>query len=123
MDKFKRREPCVHRGTFTVVDNNFLGIKGGWQVEIVWVILMPSQTWLNALPADTASVLRPYFPNYSAGEPKYRMVFSAMSQYASWVTDSQVVKEVKAMLNITDLDEDEAEHHEHLGERVAELVV
>merc|ERR1712224_1100515 len=52
-DAVKQGEPAVVRGKYTVVDNPRLGIVGGWQVEIVWVALLPSASWMKALPRAT----------------------------------------------------------------------
>lgn len=91
-------EPAVIRGRYTVVDNSLLGIKGGWQVDVVWVFFMPSQSWRAALPPSTNSGLQSYFPNYMAGEMKSRMEMSAASQFASWVAKTEAIPMIRVML-------------------------
>lgn len=91
-------EPAVIRGTYTVVDNLHFGIKGGWQVEIVWVFTLPSNSFRSALPQETRDEIHDYFPNYVSSEPMSHLELSVMAQYASHVTEQRVVQEVMAML-------------------------
>merc|ERR1712139_87498 len=91
-------EPLVFRGTFTVVDNPHFGIKGGWQVEIVWVFTLPSNSFRSALPEETRDDIHDYFPNYVSGEPMSHLELSVMAQYSSHLTEQRVVQEVMAML-------------------------
>jgi hypothetical protein len=92
-------KPVVIRDFFTVVDNPWFGIAGGWQVEIVWVIALPVEAWRNALPVETSKNLPPWFPNVLSSEPTSLFEFSALSQYGSWLTETAVVKEIQAMLS------------------------
>jgi len=91
-------EPLVFRGTYTVVDNPHFGIKGGWQVEIVWVFTLPSRSFMSALPQETQDDLHEYFPNYSFGDSFSHLELSVMAQYSSHLTEQRVVQEVLAML-------------------------
>lgn len=96
--QLKKGEPAVIRDKFTVVDNAHFGIKGGWQVEIVWIIALPSQSFRSALPAETAAHLPEYLPNVISTEFKSRFELSVMSQYASWLVEERAMKEIQAML-------------------------
>jgi len=91
-------EPAVIRGTYTVVDNPHFGIKGGWQVEVVWVFTLPSRSFMAALPQETQDDLHDYFPNYVSSEPMSHLELSVMAQYSSHLTEQRVVQEVLAML-------------------------
>lgn len=91
-------EPAVIRGTYTVVDNLHFGIKGGWQVEIVWVFTLPSNSFRSALPQETRDDIHDYFPNYVSSEPMSHLELSVMGQYSSHLTEQRVVQEVLAML-------------------------
>jgi hypothetical protein len=103
-DAVKRGEPAVVRGKYTVIDNPRLGVVGGWQVEIVWVALLPSTSWMKALPAATRDKLQNYFPNYLASESKSQMELSAMAHYAAWLTEQRVAHQIQAMLDDVDME-------------------
>lgn len=94
-------EPLVFRGKFTVVDNPHFGIKGGWQVEVVWVFTLPSKSFRDALPQETRDDIHDYFPNYVSSEPMSHLELSVMAQYSSHLTEQRVVQEVLAMLGET----------------------
>lgn len=95
------RQPIVVRDMFTVKSNPHFGIEGGWKVEIVWVASAPCEDFWYALPNQTRLQLlqKDFFPNYDAGAPTSHFELSAISQYASWMTQAAVAKEVQAMLN------------------------
>merc|ERR1712166_173469 len=95
---FAKGEPAVIRGKYTVVDNAHFGIKGGYQVEIVWVFALPSKSFMSALPQETQDDLHDYFPNYVSSEPMSHLELSVMAQYSSHLTEQRVVQEVLAML-------------------------
>jgi len=97
--KLAAGEPPVIRGTYTVVDNPNYGIVGGWQVEVVWVLMLPSGTFRSALPARTEDSLPAYFPSFGAAEPLSHLELSTLSQYASWLTETVAAKEIRAMLD------------------------
>jgi hypothetical protein len=92
-------KPVVIHDTFTVVDNPWFGIVGGWKVEIVWVLAMPIDAWRNALPTRTRNALPSWLPNVYASEPMSQFELSAISQYGSWLTEHAVVDEVRKMLS------------------------
>jgi hypothetical protein len=92
-------EPCVVRGTFTVVDNPHWGIKGGWKVDMVVVVALPSKLYRSQLPVETGTALPHYFPNVISSEFKSQMELSALSQYSSWLYRHFVMKEIRAMLD------------------------
>jgi len=96
------REPIVVRGNFTVMDNARMGIVGCptdcWQAEVVFALQMPIDGFVHALPPATAARLPHWFPNYHASELKSRFELSMISQYASWMTEQAVLREVRAML-------------------------
>jgi len=98
MERYDAGEPAVIRGNFTVVDNPHFGIKGGWTVEIVWVLCFPSKQWRKQLPAVTDEHLFDYLPNVVSSEPRSHFELSALTQYASWLFDHVVNKEIEAML-------------------------
>jgi len=89
--------PVVVRGRFTVVDNPHLGIVGGWQADVLWIIALPVRAWRQSLPRATDRMLKRYFPNYFAGEMNNRFVISAASQLASWLTKF-AMPEIQQML-------------------------
>ena len=35
--KIKAGGPAWHSGTYSVLENAFLGIPGGWDVEVLWI--------------------------------------------------------------------------------------
>ena len=80
------------------MDNPHWGIKGGWEVDLVLVILTPVAAWRAALPPSTSSLLPTYFPNYLASEVDSQFTISAISQMTSWLTEKHVIGEVQAML-------------------------
>jgi len=90
-------EPVVVRGRFTVVDNAHLGITGGWQADVLWVIAVPVRAWSESLPLTTSRMLKEYFPNYLASEMNNRFSISAASQLASWLTNF-AMPEIQQML-------------------------
>jgi len=91
-------KPVVVRDNFTVVDNRHFGVKGGWQVEIVFVIAHQIDEWRNALPEQTRLNLPTYFPQMNSNELLDQFHLSALSQYASWLTRHAVVNEIRGML-------------------------
>jgi len=93
-------ESAVVRGTYTVVDNPHFGIKGGWKAEVVWVVMLPSDSFRAKLPAETERELPAYFPNVGATEPFSKFELSVLSQYASWVAEERVMKELHSMLGL-----------------------
>lgn len=99
-------EPVVIRGNYTVVDNAFLGIHGGWRVEIVWVFALPVRAWREALPSETSVLIEDFFPNYAASEMDSRAVISLASQFASWLTHNAALREIREMLSHGDEDLD-----------------
>eukprot|EP00927_Polykrikos_kofoidii_P062149 TRINITY_DN5696_c0_g1_i1.p1 TRINITY_DN5696_c0_g1~~TRINITY_DN5696_c0_g1_i1.p1 ORF type:complete len:656 (+),score=53.24 TRINITY_DN5696_c0_g1_i1:50-2017(+) len=94
-------KPVVVRGTFTVVDNMYLGIVGGWKVEIVWVMFLPinHNVWLNRLPHETRRMIPDYFPNYDCISTKSVFQFGAISQYSDFVTRNYVAQVVRDMVD------------------------
>ncbi|HAP62951.1 MAG TPA: hypothetical protein DCR93_26800 [Cytophagales bacterium] len=42
--------PVSYHGTFEVVDNELLGIKGGWKCQVLWLCVDKSTIWENQLP-------------------------------------------------------------------------
>lgn len=94
----KANESAVIRGRYSVVDNEVLGIKGGWKADIVWVIILPSKTFRESIPPQTSKLLPTYFPNDLASEMKTRFEMSVASQYASWLMQRSVAKEISEML-------------------------
>eukprot|EP00913_Durusdinium_trenchii_P003246 g3002.t1 len=97
----QRNESAVIRGRYTVVDNEYLAIKGGWKVDIVWVIIFPSKTFRQSLPKETQTMLPSYFPNDFAAEMTSRLEMTVASQYGSWLQRS-VTKEIEEMLRSSD---------------------
>lgn len=93
-------------GNYTVVDNAFLGIHGGWRVEIVWVFALPVRAWREALPSETSVLIEDFFPNYAASEMDSRAVISLASQFASWLTHNAALREIREMLSHGDEDLD-----------------
>merc|ERR1712187_697317 len=51
------KKPIVVRDHFTVVDNDYFGIKGGWKAEVIWVVQLPVQEWVSRLPSETSAHL------------------------------------------------------------------
>lgn len=100
--KLAAGEPPVIRGTYTVVDNPNFGIVGGWQCEVVWVLMLPSATFRSALPSRTEQALPVYFPSFGAAEPRSHLELSTLSQYASWLTETVAAGEIRAMLDGVD---------------------
>lgn len=96
---YAAKEPAVFRGEFMVVDNPHFGIIGGWKVQIVWIIALPSATFRAGLPPQTAKHLKEYFPNYLAGEPMSQFELSALSQYGSWLINELALTEIENMLH------------------------
>ncbi|KAF6265849.1 hypothetical protein COO60DRAFT_1697550 [Scenedesmus sp. NREL 46B-D3] len=50
--------PAHHLATYTVLENQFEGIAGGWQVQILWVVTQPQRTWEERLPGNVAAIIR-----------------------------------------------------------------
>jgi len=94
----KRNESAVIRGSYSVVDNEHLGIKGGWKADIVWVLIFPSKTFRESLPSETSALLPWYFPNDFASEMRTHFEMGVASQYASWLMQRSVTKEISDML-------------------------
>lgn len=92
------REPAVIRGNFTVVDNPHFGIKGGWTVEIVFIVAMPSREWRSRLPDASDQQLPYWLPNVYASEPRSHFELAAISQFASWLVEDLAMKEIQEML-------------------------
>jgi hypothetical protein len=88
----------VVRGNFTVLDNPHWGIKGGRKVQIVFVIAHRVNDFHRGLPEHTEKYLPDYFPQMNSNELLDHFQLSALNQYASWLTDTAVVKEIQAML-------------------------
>jgi len=93
----KAGEPTVYRGTFTVLDNRHWGVVGGWKVEIVWIVALPSKSWRAALPINTSALIPEFFPNFAATEDNTHFMMGATTQYASWVAQ-KAMPEIRAML-------------------------
>lgn len=91
-------KPVVVRGNYTVVDNARLGIKGGWKVDIVWVIALPVPSWRQALPESTNTNLPSYFPNYNAKQVFSQFQMSAISQFGSWLIERSALNDIHQML-------------------------
>jgi len=96
---YNAKKPIVIRDKFTVVDNPWFGISGGWQAEIVWVLCAPIDQWKNSLPPETKANLPEWFPDVLALEPRNHFEMSALSQYGSWITEHAALQEIRAMLS------------------------
>jgi hypothetical protein len=57
IEKGKRGAPMVADLTLDVLDNNLCGVKGGWQVRVLWCFPSLSQGFRSALPQDTQVLL------------------------------------------------------------------
>lgn len=57
IEKGKRGAPMVADLTLDVLDNNLCGVKGGWQVRVLWCFPSLSQGFRSALPKDTQVLL------------------------------------------------------------------
>merc|ERR1711957_300213 len=96
-ERYEAGEPAIVRGKYTVVDNPHFGVKGGYQVEIVWIIALPSKLWRSQLPVETDSHLFDYLPNVVSTEPRSQFEMSALAQYSSWLFQLAAV-DIQAML-------------------------
>ena len=111
------------RRKLKVVDNAFLGIKGGAEIELLLILNAPSSAWESSLPAatrdyiqadkdslaeelsDKVKVLQPFLPAGVADLPlvsTQRMAYKAslvvmLSNHAAWAT-MQCVEEIKSMM-------------------------
>ncbi|CAJ1335879.1 unnamed protein product [Effrenium voratum] len=97
-EAFHANESAVIRGRYTVVENKQLGIRGGWKVDMVWTIFLPSKTFRGSLPSKSNEMLPWWFPNDLASEMTSKLEMSAASQFAAWLAHRSVVKEIKEML-------------------------
>lgn len=69
----KAGKPAVFTETFPVLENQWYGIEGGYDVEVLWVILEKSSEFEEKLPSSTQEVLKsnedyknhPYYHVYS----------------------------------------------------------
>jgi len=98
-DAQRVNETAFVRGRYTVVDNEVLGIKGGWKVDILWVVVLPSKSFRASLPSQTADLLPNWFPSEFAADMTTRFEMSAASQYASWFTQRFAIPMLQQMLS------------------------
>ncbi|RLL50652.1 hypothetical protein D8Y20_11490 [Mariprofundus sp. EBB-1] len=61
-------------GKYRVIDNEFHGIKGGWDVNILWIYNSMCNKWRERLPVETKALLdyrsdMRNFPHFSTGMP------------------------------------------------------
>ncbi|KAF6255568.1 hypothetical protein COO60DRAFT_1661215 [Scenedesmus sp. NREL 46B-D3] len=49
--------PAHHLADYTVQDNPYLAVHGGWQVRVLWVFNAQQTNWEQQLPADTRALL------------------------------------------------------------------
>lgn len=46
-----------YRGQYTVRDNDFHNVEGGWEVDVLWVFNQQARNWENSLPKATRTKL------------------------------------------------------------------
>eukprot|EP00878_Enallax_costatus_P000930 GHUV01001060.1.p1 GENE.GHUV01001060.1~~GHUV01001060.1.p1 ORF type:complete len:719 (+),score=173.97 GHUV01001060.1:262-2418(+) len=49
--------PVYHQATYTVLDNKYQAIRGGWKVKVLWVANGLQKNWEKLLPPDTQGTL------------------------------------------------------------------
>jgi hypothetical protein len=118
--KVKAGKPPVIKQTLQVLSNSFLGIKGGYTTNLLWLLNVVDTTWEAALPKDTKKMLDDFRQGRGIGAKReavstiyaslkefpyistFAMDYSAeltqmMSQLASY-TVMQSEQEIKSML-------------------------
>jgi hypothetical protein len=118
--KVKAGKPAVIKQTLQVLPNSYLGIKGGYKTNLMWVLNVKDTTWEAALPQDTKKMLDDFRKGRGIGAKRdkistlyaslkdfpyistFAMDYSAeltqmMSQLASY-TVMQSEQEIKSML-------------------------
>jgi hypothetical protein len=116
----KAGKPPVIKQTLQVRPNSYLGIKGGYKTNLLWVLNVKDTTWEAALPQDTKKMLDDFRKGRGIGAKRdkistlyaslkdfpyistFAMDYSAeltqmMSQLASY-TVMQSEQEIKSML-------------------------
>lgn len=72
LDKKTNNKTVIHRDTYTVMDNVFYGIEGGWEVEVLWVYNERVNDWEQSLPPNIRGMIgRGSLGNF----PHYRTFF------------------------------------------------
>ncbi|GBG30927.1 Cytosolic phospholipase A2 zeta [Hondaea fermentalgiana] len=80
-------EPLIAEQTYEVLPNEWWGIKGGWDVTIMWVYLEKVRSFELQLPRETTEEidkgrkgLFPHFPNYKTfGQKKGKWIEPALT--------------------------------------------
>ncbi|KAG1655975.1 hypothetical protein FOA52_008676 [Chlamydomonas sp. UWO 241] len=63
---FAAGRPITHVQRSTVMRNDYLGVPGGWEVEVLWVINGACSAWSDQLPEDTKAALTEARGSYNA---------------------------------------------------------
>ncbi|MFV9629918.1 MAG: hypothetical protein ACNYWM_02400 [Methanosarcinales archaeon] len=63
-EKLNAGETVMYRDTYTVQPNSFFGLKGGNEVEVLWVYNNQVANWENSLNNEVKSLIEFPFPNY-----------------------------------------------------------
>lgn len=48
----------VHEARLNVTENKFVGVPGGWSVDVMFVMSAPVRSWEKALPAEMQTELK-----------------------------------------------------------------
>ena len=114
-DSFKRGGPTYAHAKLNVIDNEALGIKGGWVADVLLLVLAPSTTWENQLQPQLREAVRqgrvdkkgPFanFPNYKTSLQNTGKVFelttaqvNLMANYTEWcITCPDIVAVLRKM--------------------------
>lgn len=66
----------IYKDRYSVLDNPLFGIKGGWEVEVLWVYNERVPAWESQLPADTGRLIGqdlfenfPHYKTYGQNPP------------------------------------------------------
>jgi len=67
--------PAVSKSSYTIVDNSWWGIEGGWEAHVIFVYNSKSTNFENKLPEDTQSELAKGDEGAFAHYPFYRTMW------------------------------------------------
>ena len=115
-NSFVKGGPTYSRRKLNVIQNTYHGVKGGYEVDILFLLLQPSKKFLNSVPSgmkkiiesDFFQIIFQSFPSYPTVFPNPPLLIqltnlqiNLLSTFTHWsITQPEVMAHVKDLLTV-----------------------